>query len=73
MCTDSISIEDTPVSAHSISSLKLSVDDSQTVGETLPPLLPRSAWNSQVEFLKALFRAKKSLDRIEKEAGVLRS
>lgn len=29
-------------------------------------LLPRSAWNSQVAFLKAVFKAKKSLDRIEK-------
>ena len=28
------------------------------------PLLPRSAWNSQVAFLRAMFRAKKALDKI---------
>lgn len=26
------------------------------------PLLPRSAWNSQVAYLRAVFRAKKALD-----------
>jgi hypothetical protein len=34
-------------------------------------LLPRSGWNSQVNYLRALFRAKKALDRIEKEAGIV--
>ncbi|OZH52704.1 hypothetical protein AFK68_22635 [Hydrocoleum sp. CS-953] len=28
------------------------------------PLLPRSAWNSQVAFLRVMFRAKKALDKI---------
>jgi hypothetical protein len=37
----------------------------------LPPL-PRPAWNSQVAFLRVLFRTKKALDRIETEAGVLK-
>jgi hypothetical protein len=32
----------------------------------LPPLLPRSAWNSQIAFLKVIFRAKKALDKLEK-------
>ena len=36
-------------------------------------LLPRSAWNSQIVYLRLLFRAKKALDRIEKEAGIYRS
>jgi hypothetical protein len=30
------------------------------------PLLPRSAWASQVAYLRVLFRVKKRLDRIEK-------
>ncbi len=29
------------------------------------PLLPRSAWNSQVAFLRAMFRAKKALDKLK--------
>lgn len=51
-------------------SLESSSDDFQTQFDSLAPLLPRSAWNSQVAFLRVLFRAKKALDRIEKEAGV---
>ncbi|MDJ0557128.1 MAG: hypothetical protein QNJ68_22330 [Microcoleaceae cyanobacterium MO_207.B10] len=31
------------------------------------PVLPRSAWNSQVAFLRAMFRAKKALDKLDKE------
>ena len=34
------------------------------------PILPRSAWVSNVAHLRALFKAKKALDRIEKEAGI---
>ncbi|QFS44492.1 hypothetical protein [Nostoc sphaeroides] len=49
-----------------IPSEKTTVSDSQTT------LLPRSPWNSQLAYLRVLFRAKKALDRIEKEAGVLR-
>jgi hypothetical protein len=41
--------------------------------EIQKPLLPRSAWHSQVAYLRALFRAKKALDLIEQEAGVVRS
>lgn len=33
-------------------------------------LLPRSGWHSQLSYLRAMFRAKKALDRIEKEAGI---
>lgn len=32
------------------------------------PLLPRFAWNSQLAHLKVLFKAKKALDQIEKDA-----
>nr|AVH79645.1 hypothetical protein [Nostoc sp. PCC 8009] len=36
------------------------------------PLLPRSAWNSKVTYLKAVFKAKKALDIAENEAGFVR-
>ena len=29
------------------------------------PLLPRSAWSNQTAFLRAVFKAKKALDRLE--------
>lgn len=35
-------------------------------GAELPLLLPRSAWDNQVTYLKVLFRVKKKLDRVEK-------
>lgn len=31
------------------------------------PLLPRSAWVSQVAYLKAIFKVKKALDLVEQE------
>ncbi|WP_066424368.1 hypothetical protein [Anabaena sp. 4-3] len=34
------------------------------------PLLPRSAWSSNVAYLRAMFKVKKALDRIEAEAGI---
>lgn len=34
-----------------------------------PYILPRLAWNSQLAYLKAVLKAKKALDRIEKEAA----
>jgi len=72
------------MSASSISSVDISVherigsnesclDDSLAPVGSLPPLLPRSAWNSQIAFLRVVFRAKQALDRVEKEADVLRS
>ncbi|MBH8553541.1 hypothetical protein I8751_14405 [Nostocaceae cyanobacterium CENA357] len=48
--------------------LKLSPDDSQSQVNSASFLLPRSAWSSQVAYLRILFRAKKALDRIEQEA-----
>ncbi len=68
-----MSTENTLVFDHSTDSLVSSVDDSQAKEDSLPRLLPRATWNSQVAYLRVLFRAKKALDRIEKEAGVLRS
>ncbi|MBE9037080.1 hypothetical protein [aff. Roholtiella sp. LEGE 12411] len=53
------------ISTDSIASENTTVTDSQTT------LLPRSPWNSQLAYLRIIFRAKKALDRIEKEAGVL--
>jgi len=55
------------ISTDSIPSENTTIPDSQAT------LLPRSGWNSQLAYLRILFRAKKALDRIEKEASVLRS
>jgi len=68
-----MSTENNLVFDNSTDSLVSSVDDSQTEEDSLPRLLPRPSWNSQVAYLRVVFRAKKALDRIEKEAGVLRS
>ncbi len=68
----SISSVDTPAHERTGSN-ESSLDDSQTQVGTLPPVLPRSAWNSQIAFLRVAFRAKQALDRVEKEADVLRS
>ncbi|MDZ8262449.1 hypothetical protein [Nostoc sp. ChiQUE01b] len=46
--------------------------ENTTVPDSQATLLPRSPWNSQLAYLRVIFRAKKALDRIEKEAGVLR-
>ncbi len=61
------------VSTDSIAEENMTVTDSQTQKNSQAPLLPRSAWNSQLAYLRVVFRAKKALDRIEKEAGVLKS
>ncbi|MDB9536017.1 hypothetical protein PN451_09245 [Dolichospermum planctonicum CS-1226] len=46
---------------------------SETDSDTPQPLLPRWGWNNQITYLRLIFRAKKALDRIEKEAGIVRS
>ena len=38
------------------------------VNSSQEPLLPRSAWNNQIAFLRVVFRAKKALDLVENEA-----
>lgn len=53
------------ISTDSISEQNTTFTDSQE------PLLPRSAWNSQLAYLRLIFKAKKALDRIEQEAGVV--
>ncbi|MEH1764921.1 MAG: hypothetical protein V7L27_13720 [Nostoc sp.] len=47
--------------------------ENTTVPDSQATLLPRSPWNSQLAYLRTIFRAKKALDRIEQEAGVVRS
>lgn len=44
--------------------------ENTTVPDSQATLLPRSPWNSQLAYLRIIFRAKKALDRIEKEAGI---
>ena len=58
--SDSISLEDKN-------------DEPQGQSDSLQPLLPRSAWNNQLAYLKFIFKAKRALDRIEKEAGILKN
>jgi hypothetical protein len=44
------------------------IERPESTSETLnpqPQLLPRSAWTSQVAYLRVLFRVKKRLDQIE--------
>lgn len=48
-------------------------EENTTFTESQETLLPRSAWNSQLTYLRLIFRAKKALDRIEQEAGVVSS
>ncbi|WP_427162581.1 hypothetical protein ACQFX9_14155 [Aliinostoc sp. HNIBRCY26] len=55
--------------------MSTNIDNSETslqnISQTqVKPSLPRSAWNSQLAYFKVMFRAKKALDRIEKEAGI---
>jgi hypothetical protein len=45
--------------------LSSSLKDDGIESDFLKPLLPRSAWNSQVAFLRVMFKAKKALDKID--------
>ncbi|NEO34957.1 MAG: hypothetical protein F6J90_01010 [Moorea sp. SIOASIH] len=49
-------------------SLEPSLDNSQTPEESLPTLLPRTAWTSNLAYWRVLLKAKIALDKIEKEA-----
>ncbi|QKQ72702.1 hypothetical protein [Nostoc sp. TCL240-02] len=51
--------------------LESSVNKSQVELNSHETLLPRLAWNSQIAYLRVLFKAKKALDRIEREADIL--
>ena len=59
------------LSARSPSSVNSSVAELNTDSPQAEAnlLLPRSAWNSQVAFLKILFKVKRALDKIEQEAS----
>ncbi|MDF5728894.1 MAG: hypothetical protein PUP92_12925 [Rhizonema sp. PD38] len=59
------------ISTDSLPEENATIADEQTQENSLAPLLPRSAWDSQLAYLRVVFRAKKALDRIEKEADVL--
>jgi len=49
----------------------LSSENSQTPTPPSPPLFPRSAWSNKLAFLRVILKAKRALDRIEKEAGTM--
>ena len=49
--------------------LELSLDEFQTQEDGSSKLLPRSAWNSKLAYLRVVLKAKLALDRIEKEAN----
>ncbi|MDJ0903752.1 MAG: hypothetical protein QNJ55_33680 [Xenococcus sp. MO_188.B8] len=49
--------------------LESSLDNFQAQEEVNSPLLPRSAWNSKLAYLRVILKAKLALDRIEKEAS----
>jgi hypothetical protein len=53
------------ISQENTGDLSSSKDNEQTKANSLPPLLPRSPWNSQRAYLKVLFRAKKALDKLD--------
>lgn len=59
------------ISTDSIPEEDTTITDKETQVDSQVPLLPRLTWNSQLAYLRVVFRAKKALDRIEKEAGVL--
>lgn len=70
MSLDSSTLQEATMTEPQVESPESSVTESES---HLPPtILPRSGWNNQVAYLRALFRAKKALDRIEKEAGIIR-
>jgi len=73
IATDSITPEDPTVKNGAIANLESSLYPSPSETDSSPTLLPRSAWNSQITYLRVLFRAKKALDRIEQEVGISRS
>ena len=65
MLANSSSPEDRPLPDKQTLNLESSKDTSNIYGESsLSPLLPRSPWNSNLAFLRAVFKAKRALDRI---------
>ncbi len=59
------------MSTNSLPSQNTTISDSSSsLSESPDMLLPRQAWNSQLTYLRVIFKAKKALDRIEQEAGI---
>lgn len=64
---------------NNISADSITLEDSNTLAKSetdsdiSQPLLPRLSWDNQITYLRLIFRAKRALDRIEKEAGIVRS
>lgn len=56
--------------ASNFTSNQNSEDLDSTEDKSLPPLLPRSGWNSRISYLREIFKAKRALDRIEQEADI---
>ncbi len=50
-------------------SLEPSLDNSQTPEESLPTLLPRTSWTSNLAYWRVLLKAKIALDKIEKKSA----
>ncbi len=51
--------------------LESDFNSSQAIADSnIEPILPRSAWTNQIAYLRLIFRAKKALDRIEKETDL---
>ncbi len=48
-----------------------SINQSPAELDSQEPLLPRLAWNSQIAYLRVIFKAKKALDRIGVEFSLL--
>ncbi|NEP27311.1 hypothetical protein [Moorena sp. SIO3I6] len=48
-------------------SFEPSIDNSKIPEESLPTLLPRTAWTSNLAYWRVLLKAKIALDKIEKE------
>ncbi|WP_144867919.1 hypothetical protein [Hyella patelloides] len=65
MLANSNSPEDRPVADGQTLNSESSEYNSSNRENSSSPLLPRSPWNSKLAFLRAIFKAKKALDRIE--------
>ncbi len=66
MLANSSSPENRLIADKQTLNLESSFDNSKIDVEDFPePLLPRSAWNSNLAFLRVVFKVKKALDQIE--------
>jgi hypothetical protein len=56
-----------------MSDTSLSNSLNQSSQQTAEKILPRTAWNNELAYLKAVMKAKRSLDRIEQDHSALRN